>query len=130
MKICIPVITNKFLESEVSEHFGKAPLHVVVESGTREVVTLIERGKSGTMECAPVGAMELCGVQAVACRGLGRGAMGKLQDAGIRVYLTDAGRVEDILWALESGELKESRMEEACAGHEGAGHEGCGHGHP
>lgn len=122
MKICIPVVENKFLESEVSEHFGKAPYYVVATSGDGEIATLIERGRRGPEACAPVEAMLAKGVEAVACRGLGRGAFARLREGGIRVFRTGHRTVEEVLWALQGAGLEEMQPGHTCAGEHGHDH--------
>jgi predicted Fe-Mo cluster-binding NifX family protein len=127
MKICIPVLENKFLESEVSDHFGKAPLYVVASSEDGEIAGLIDRGGRGPEACAPVEAMLAKGVEAVACRGLGQGAFARLRAGGIRVFRTPHRTVEAVLWALQAGGLEEMQPGHTCAGEHG-GHSHHGHG--
>lgn len=126
MKLCIPIIRNEFLQSEVSDHFGRAPMYLLVESNGGEVAGLLDRGGRGGGQCAPVDAMIERGVEAVACHGLGEGALRRLTAAGIQVYCTGGKTVSDVLGELENGELKEYPSEGACAGHHGSG---SGHGH-
>lgn len=126
MKISIPVMENAFLASEVCPHFGKSPLHLVVESGTGEIEAVIRRGEGGAGECAPVEAMRARGTEVVICQGLGQGALARLAAAEIKVYRTDCTTVEAALWAFERGELEPMNAEHACAGHGEHGHD---HGH-
>jgi predicted Fe-Mo cluster-binding NifX family protein len=126
MKLCIPITTNAFLESEVSGHFGKAPMYLLVESDGAEVAGLLERGERGGGQCAPVESMMAKGVDAVVCHGLGQGALARLREAGIRVYHTEGKTVSEVLTELEDGTLHEFAGEHACAGHHGQDHE---HGH-
>lgn len=117
MKLCIPITENKFLASEISAHFGKAPAYLVVESVGHELCGVIERGARGAGTCAPVEAILERGVEAVVCAGLGRGAFERLTAGGIRVYRTEEATVESALWALEGGGLKEYVPADLCAGH-------------
>jgi predicted Fe-Mo cluster-binding NifX family protein len=129
MRLCIPVMGNQFLRSEVCGHFGKAPQHLVVESESGEVEAVIGRNEAGRSECAPLAAMQQHGVEAVVCHSLGRGALEKLTALGIAVYRTDSATVQDVLTIFERGRLRRVQQEEVCAGHGGHGHEGCGDGH-
>jgi predicted Fe-Mo cluster-binding NifX family protein len=126
MRVCIPVTENRFLGSEVSGHFGKAPAYLVVDSGSGELAGMIERDGRGPGECAPVEAMLARGVDAVACRGLGRGALGRLTACGIRVLHAPQATVQEVLDALQDGGLAELDPGQACAGEHGHGH---AHGH-
>jgi predicted Fe-Mo cluster-binding NifX family protein len=134
MKICIPILENKFLASEVSGHFGKAPMYLLVESDSGDVEGLIERGNRGHGECAPVEAMLSRGVDAVACKGLGQGASARLAAGGIRIFHTNDETVEAVLASFARQELGEMTPAQLCEGHHGHHHEhghdhaGCGHG--
>ncbi|MGC9452705.1 MAG: hypothetical protein ACP5I4_14800 [Oceanipulchritudo sp.] len=54
IKISIPVMENAFLASELCAHFGKSPLHLVVESATGAIEAVIRRGEGVAGECTPV----------------------------------------------------------------------------
>jgi predicted Fe-Mo cluster-binding NifX family protein len=133
MKISIPVMENAFMASEVSGHFGKSPLHLVVESATGEIEAVIRRGEGGAGECAPVEAMRARGAEVVICQGLGQGALARLEAAGIMVYRTDCETVEAALEAFGRGDLEPMQLEQTCAGHgdhdHDHGHGGCDHEH-
>ena len=126
MKLCIPIIENRFLGSEISGHFGKAPAYLLVETSGNEVAGLLERGARGKEACAPVEAMVKSGVEAVVCGGLGAGAMERLGSAGIHVYQTSARTVEEMLEEFVEGNLRAMEPARLCAGHH---NHGAGHGH-
>lgn len=111
------MLSEAGLSSRVSEHFGKAPLHLVVRLGTGEVIAAVPKPEGIHGSCAPVEELAAWGVEAVACHGLGRGAMGRLEAAGIEIYHTEARTVREVLEALRAGRLERHRADQACAGH-------------
>lgn len=117
MKVSIPVMRNVGLSSEVSGHFGKASLHLVVRLETGEVLQAVPKPSGEHGVCAPVEELSAAGVEAVACHGLGRGAMQRLAAGGIEIFHTEARTVAEVLIALRAGRLKAHRPEQACAGH-------------
>jgi predicted Fe-Mo cluster-binding NifX family protein len=62
-------------------------------------------------------------VEAIVCSGVGRRALATLETAGIRVLVTHARRVDEVLESFRAGALREISAEEACAGHRDA--DGC-----
>lgn len=142
MKICIPIRDNRGLHSKVFPHFGAAPRFLVVDTDTgscRAVENTSRRRPHG--RCWPMEVFAGERVDAVVVRGIGAGALSKLQDAGVTVYHADQPIVEDAVVAAKAGALAPATAEHAHAharqrhghGHDGdhdehgRGH-GCGHG--
>jgi len=132
MRLCIPVTADEGVDSEVSQHFGSAPLFMMIdtESGERRAVANADQHHSHGA-CQPLKAMAGEAVDAIVVGGIGGGALSRLRRAGLRVYLTRLATVEAVLAALAADELMEATLENAC-GHHGHGHgDGChGHGAP
>lgn len=123
MKICVPVIEDRGLESEMSAHFGSAPLFLVVDSETAEVRAIPNRDvHHGHGMCRPLASLAGERIDGVVVGGIGRGALAKLRAASISVYLGDRPTVGEAIAAFRSGELREVTPESACA-HHGHGHE-------
>lgn len=128
MKLCIPVTRNQGLDSPVCAHFGAAPLFLVVdtESGDcRAVANGNQHHAHG--QCSPLAALAGERFDAMAVGGIGMGALGKLQAAGVRVYLAGQATAAATVAALKRGELAEVDPGSAC-NHHGQGH-GHDHGH-
>jgi len=126
MKICFPVIRNEGAESQVYDHFGSAPLFLVADTEKNEITEQINQDLGHQHgRCMPIKALAGKEVDAIVVGGIGRGALSGLQQAGLKVYLAQAGTVADNLVAIMSGELAELTPDMTCAGH---GHEH-GHGH-
>ncbi len=87
MKICFPVQENRGIESIVYNHFGSAPLFVVVDTDTNSVGMIDNRDQHHVHgACSPLKALDNQRIDAVIVGGIGAGALSKLNQAGIRVY--------------------------------------------
>ncbi len=126
MNICIPVTADEGLASRVSSHFGSAPLFMIVDTGTsgcRSIPNLNLHHDHGM--CRPLSSLAGESLDGIVVGGIGRGALGKLQAAGIRVYLSTAPTVEATVAAFTAGTLREVTPAQACAHHGNGPH---GHG--
>ena len=127
MKICFPITHNAGHESKVYDHFGSAPLFLVVDTDNNEATEQVNKDLGHAHgRCMPLKALAGKEVDAIVVGGIGRGALAGLQQAGLKVYLAQGGTVAANLAAIKSGELSELTPEMTCAGHS-HGH-GQGHG--
>jgi len=126
MKVCFPVEANRGLESPVYNHFGSAPLFVVVDTETGQVAEVINRDLHHAHgACSPVKALGGHAVDAVVVGGIGGGALNGLTRAGIRVYRAEAASIAENVARLQDGGLPQWAPGQTCGGH-GHGH-GCNH---
>jgi predicted Fe-Mo cluster-binding NifX family protein len=128
VNVCIPVVEDRGLGSPVSSHFGSAPFFLVVEteSGScRAIPNGNQHHAHGA--CQPLRALAGETIDSIVVGGIGRGAVTQLQAAGIRVFISRAGTVDDVLAALKDGSLAEADPATACA-HHGHGAHGPGRG--
>jgi len=126
MKVCFPVENAAGLESAVFGHFGSAPYFVMVDTAT-DAVTVIDNGDRNHQHgaCNPVSALGGRQVDAVIVGGIGAGALGKLNQLGIRVHRAQAPSIRENLALFTSGALPEYALQSCCGGH---GHDGgCSH---
>ncbi len=118
MNLCIPVIADRGLGSPVSRHFGSAPTFLFVDTETGAC-----RGKANGNQhhahgmCSPLAALQGEPLDALVVGGIGRGALVKLQQASIQVYLSDHATVGEVVEAFKAGQLPLLRDDQACAGH-------------
>jgi predicted Fe-Mo cluster-binding NifX family protein len=118
MKICMPTLESKGMESKVHAHFGSAPYFAFfdVDSGKLELVANAnEHHEHGA--CQPVAWMAGRGVGAVVSGGMGRRAIEMFNLAGIKVYLMDGATVGKAVDNFKAGKLAELKPDMACAGH-------------
>lgn len=118
MKLCIPTMDDSGLTGMPSAHFGSAPFFTFVDTETREVEAVRNNG-SGHQHgaCRPLEFLGVRPVDALICQGLGRGALARLQEAGVNVFVTREDSVEKALAALQEGRLQEMTVNDACRGH-------------
>jgi predicted Fe-Mo cluster-binding NifX family protein len=119
MKICIPGISPNGLESELSEHFGSAPVYILYHTEKKTLETVKnENTEHRHGSCMPVDLLKRLNVEAVLCRGMGARAAGLLLSAGIRPYLVEAATVSEAIHKYEVQETKELNGENACRHHQ------------
>ena len=126
MKICFPVERNEGLESPVFGHFGSAPHFVIVDTANGRVEEVANKDKHHSHgACSPLKALGGQQVDAIVVSGIGGGALGRLNQLGLKVYRAAGGSIAENLAALAESELPVLTPEQTCGGH-GGGH---GHGH-
>lgn len=123
MQICIPVLDDRGLDSQVSAHFGSAPAFMIVdtESGRRHLIDNRNQHHAHGM-CQPLAALAGEPVEGIVVGGIGTGALMKLQAAGIAVYRAVHPTVGETLAALTAGSLQLLGHDETCGGHHGHQH--------
>ena len=132
MKICFPTTQNQGMSSQVFEHFGSAPMFLLVDAETGEVEEHdnMDRGHAHG-NCQPLRAIEGQDVDAIVVGAIGRGALAGLHLAGLKVYQACSGTLADNLAQISAGQLRELTIDDVCGGHgQSHGHGQCqGHGH-
>ncbi len=130
MNICIPIVADQGLQSQVNGHFGSAPLFLIVDTGTlstRAIVNINAQHSHGM--CQPLAALSSEKLDAIVVGGIGMGALNNLRANGIKVYMGRQTTVEQVITEFKAGKLDEVTPQTACA-HHGQGHDqGHGHGH-
>jgi len=126
MKICFPAQKNEGTASAVYNHFGSAPVFVVVDTATGEVSAIENRDQHHTHgSCNPLKALNSQPIDAVVVGGIGQGALNKLSGLGIKVYRAAGGTIKENLDSYLSSTLSEYTPQACCGGH---GHgSGCAH---
>ena len=130
MKICFPVTSNDGLESQVFDHFGSAPMFLMVDAKTGEITEQLNQDKGhGHGQCQPLKALAGQTVDAIVVGGIGRGALNGLRQAGLKVFQAQPGSVACNLSQITEGTLPELSLKDVCGGHTGAHGHGHGAGH-
>jgi predicted Fe-Mo cluster-binding NifX family protein len=136
MKLCFPITDNQGMDSQIFEHFGSAPMFLLVDSQTGEIWENSNRDKGHSHgNCQPLRALAGMTVDAIVVSGIGKGALNGLNQAGLKVLQAHPGTIADNLAHMETGQLKELTPNDVCGGHAGShghslgGRPGHGHGH-
>ena len=129
MKICFPTTRNQGLESVVFQHFGSAPMFLLVDSQTSEVTEQSNRDRGHAHgNCHSLSSLKGLAVDAIVVGGIGRGALAGLNQAGLKVYQACPGTIADNLVGISAGQLQELTTDDVCGGHGRAHGHGQGHG--
>lgn len=126
MKFCFPVEKNEGLQSKISGHFGSAPLLLVVDTETQELVEMKRSGQAdqpGRNRLAQL----LAGpaLDALVVTSMGQGAQSRLKSAGVKIYLAAGVTINDNLLCMADQRLAELNANQVCS----HGQHGAGHGH-
>ena len=124
MNICIPTAGPSGLNDTVYGHFGSAPYLTIIDTDTEAISVIDNSNKEhGHGSCAPAAELVERGVDAVACGGMGRRALARLNEAGIRVFISGAATPAEAMQQILTGNAEECGAEQACAGHHDHGHQ-------
>ncbi len=128
MKICLPVMQNQGIDSQISAHFGSAPFFMIVDVNTL-AMTVINNQNSHHVHgmCQPLAMIGTDNFDAIVVGGIGTGALNKLRNSGKKVFKTEFTTVKETVEAAKQSKLSEFSPQSACSHHHG-GH-GDGHGH-
>ncbi|RLI75589.1 dinitrogenase iron-molybdenum cofactor [Archaeoglobales archaeon] len=121
MRVAIPCIDDRGLDSYVSQHFGRARYFVIadVDNGVKDVKVVrlpFEDHMPGDIPRF----LQSLGVEVVITYGLGMRAMGFFESMGIRVVSGAMGKVGDVLDGFIKNSLvldKDWRSKEEFSGH-------------
>lgn len=126
MNVCIPVANDQGLDSLVHNHFGSAPLFLLVDTEKLTCETVVNRhADHGAGVCHAVGALRSKPVDAVVTGGIGMGALSKLEAAGYKVFQARPKTVRETIEALQGGSLPAFGRDASC----GCSHDQHGHQH-
>ena len=118
MNICIPVEEDRGLQSPVCQHFGSAPLFMLVDTDSRVCRALPNRNTHHSPGmCMPLASLSGEQIDAVVVGGIGMGALNKLMQAGVEVFLSEFPSVEETVNAQLGGNLQRVTPETACQHH-------------
>ena len=118
MRICIPTESNRGLDARVYAHFGSAPIFTIFETESRHLEIVNNPNHQhlhGT--CQPLNALRGTDVDVVLCGGLGARAVQKLNQGGIKAYLTKGNTVQEALQHYDEGDLEEITVRNSCVQH-------------
>jgi len=122
MKICIPVIENKGLESIAYNHFGSAPFFLIYNFEDEQIKVIENEDlhhEHGM--CQPLKALGGEDVDAILVGGIGAGALNKLNNQGVKAFRVTNETVLKNIELLKRNELMEFSLDDSCSHHD------CGH---
>ena len=118
MRLCIPVIEEKGIESRISDHFGSAPFFLIFDTDAKSAVHVANSNQHHDHgKCSPMSVLSAYRLDAVVCVGMGRGAIAGLNAAGVKTYLSKGCTAGEVIDRYEAGALAELSVNEACGRH-------------
>ncbi len=126
MKLCFPVQQDNGMDSTVYNHFGSAPVFVVIDTESAGIASVINRDQHHVHgQCNPLKALDGQQIDAVIVGGIGAGALTRLNQAGITVHRSQAETVRENVALFAEKRLPELSVQGCCGGHSAGG--GCAH---
>ena len=116
MRLVIPVLNDADLDSQVSDHFGRAPFFAVVEIDDKgeikrhSIVPNVSEHMGGFGK--PADHLLKMEPDAIVAMRMGSRAIGLFQESKVAVLRTNANIVKDVISAYKNGELIE--LTEGC----------------
>lgn len=128
MNVCIPVLADRGLGSELSSHFGSAPTFIIVDTETGQHHAVENKNLHHTHGmCQPLSSLGGQEVDAIVAGGIGRGALDRLRAAGLDVYRSEYKTVGETIEALKGGKLSRVDPAGTCGHHGHEQHSSCCH---
>jgi predicted Fe-Mo cluster-binding NifX family protein len=103
--IAFPILTNDGLNSCLSLHYGRAPMHMVTDADGK-IIAVLNGDPTVGGKGLPLAAMLANGVKTVICPGLGRKAHARLKSEGMTILAATAKTVSESLAQLTAGALE------------------------
>jgi predicted Fe-Mo cluster-binding NifX family protein len=126
MKICFPVQQDEGIDSTVYNHFGSAPLFLVVDTQANSIASISNRDQHHAHgACNPMKALDNQKVDAIIVGGIGAGALSRLNQMGIAVHRAQAATIRENLTLHAGSALPVLALQGCCGGHSKDG--GCAH---
>lgn len=129
MRLLIPTTDTNGPNAQLSGHFGRAPYYALADTDTGAVVTVANPSVAhGHGECVP--ASEVFGedgFDAVVCQGIGRGAIARLVQAGVPVFVHEGPDVASAVAAFRRHSLRVVGTDDSCSGSGSCGEHDHGH---
>ncbi len=118
MKLCMPTMGEGGMNEKVYNHFGSASYFTIFDDETHEL-KVVENNNSHHSHgaCQPLEAIAPYNVDAVLTNGMGKRAVQKMNNGGIKVYLLEDDTVADAIDKFAKNGLVELTVENACGGH-------------
>jgi len=126
MKICFPVQKNEGLDSTVYNHFGSAPIFMVVDTDTSNIASINNKDQHHSHgACNPMKALDNQKVDAIVVGGIGGGALNRLNQMWITVHRSQAETIAANMELFKKQGLPVLTLQGCCSGHSNDG--GCAH---
>jgi len=119
MRLCIPTLDTKGLDSAMCDHFGSAPYFTLYDTESKQISTAINGHSKHTHgSCMPVDMLKTHQADTVLCKGMGARAINMLTAAGIKPFLVDAATVSEAIEKFNAKNVRILNVRNACQNHD------------
>lgn len=117
MKIGIPVASASEMNSQVYGHFGSAPYFIIYDTETFDLLTINNSDKVHEHgQCNPLASFIENPIDVLITGGIGRGALMKLNMAGIKAFRVEENMtVQKLVEKFTENKLDEITPESSCS---------------
>jgi len=116
-KVCVPTAGSGGLDDLVGEHFGRVPTYTIYNSETGEVEVVDNTSEHLGGTGLPGEILAQLGIDVLLCSGLGRRAIGILNQNGIEVCAGVSGTAREAIESWKGGALSPVSEGDACQKH-------------
>lgn len=119
MKLCFPALSNTGADALMCAHFGSAPHFILFDLPTKEYETISNPKASHEHgSCRPIDLLVAQrGIEAVVCKGMGKGALTAMEREQIKAFTTQSKTVGGAVAEFMAGTLVKLDPATACSGH-------------
>lgn len=110
MRLCVPTETDEGKKAKIYENFATAPYYTIYDTDTG-AIEIVDNDDQDDFDGEPFEALAERDFEAVVCGGMGAKAVYMLNQAGIKVYRSIDGTLEDVAARYLAGKLEEIRGE-------------------
>jgi len=116
-RVCVPTVGSGGLNDLVGEHFGRVPTYTIYNSETGEVEVVDNTSEHTGGTGLPGEILSQLGIDVLLCSGLGRRAIGILDQNGIEVCAGVSGTARAAIESWKEGALSKASDKDACQKH-------------
>jgi predicted Fe-Mo cluster-binding NifX family protein len=116
-RVCVPTAGSGGLDDLVGEHFGRVPTYTIYNSETGEVEVVNNTSEHMGGRGLPGSILANLGIDVLLCSGLGRRAIGILNQNGIEVCAGVSGTARAAIESWKAGRTTRAFDDDACQQH-------------
>ncbi|MCK4393092.1 NifB/NifX family molybdenum-iron cluster-binding protein [Candidatus Bipolaricaulota bacterium] len=116
-RVCVPTVGSGGLDDLVGEHFGRVLTYTIYNSETGEVEVVNNTSEHMGGRGLPGSILANLGIDILLCSGLGRRAIGILNQNGIEVCAGVSGTARAAIESWKAGRTTRAFDDDACQQH-------------
>jgi len=117
MNICFPVLKPNGLESEIHQDFDSAPVFLIIQTDSNNISTIQNKDRHHAHgACDPIKTLGNQIIDAVIVGMIGKGALSRLNERGIKVFQAKASTVKENIALYKNQNLSEFIILNCCPG--------------